>query len=158
MASLRSKRAKACPDLVVVVVSVKEGLFPEDHAGQHTAQTPHVQTVVIHLKQVTAATVMMTRMAHFEQYRESISQRPYLIVHQQLGALEVPGGHTDIIFLVGVVELGQAPVYKAKLQTYTQLTDQSKHGPAVTWGDMLHSNSAYLFCITCPIQKAPHTR
>lgn len=39
-----------CMYLVIVVMSMEEGLLPEDHAGQHTAQTPHVQTVVIHLK------------------------------------------------------------------------------------------------------------
>lgn len=36
--------------LVVVVLSVKERLLQEDHAGQHAAQTPHVQTVVVHLE------------------------------------------------------------------------------------------------------------
>ena len=50
--------------LVVVVVAVEERFFPiarqievdfkasfspEDHGGKHAAQTPHVQTVVIHL-------------------------------------------------------------------------------------------------------------
>lgn len=37
--------------LVVVVVAVEERLLPEDHAGQHAAQAPHVQTVVIHLEE-----------------------------------------------------------------------------------------------------------
>ena len=36
--------------LVIVVMAVEEGLLPEDHACQHTAQAPHVKTVVIHLK------------------------------------------------------------------------------------------------------------
>lgn len=31
-------------------MAVEEGLLPEDHARQHTAQAPHIQTVVIHLK------------------------------------------------------------------------------------------------------------
>lgn len=31
-------------------MAVKEGLLPEDHARQHTAQAPHIQTIVIHLK------------------------------------------------------------------------------------------------------------
>lgn len=39
--------------LVVVVLSMEERLFLEDHTGQHTAQTPHVQTVVVHLHKVT---------------------------------------------------------------------------------------------------------
>lgn len=37
-------------NLIVVVLSVEEGLFLKDHTGQHAAQAPHVQTVVIHLK------------------------------------------------------------------------------------------------------------
>lgn len=37
------------PHLVVVVLTVEERLLPENHTGQHAAQTPHVQTVVIHL-------------------------------------------------------------------------------------------------------------
>ena len=28
---------------------MKEWLLPEDHGSQHAAQTPHVQTVVVHL-------------------------------------------------------------------------------------------------------------
>lgn len=36
--------------LVIVIVAVEEGLLPEDHTGQHAAQTPHVQAVVIHLE------------------------------------------------------------------------------------------------------------
>lgn len=36
--------------LVIVVMTMEEGLLSEDHACQHTAQTPHVQTVVIHLQ------------------------------------------------------------------------------------------------------------
>lgn len=31
-------------------MAVEEGLLPEDHARQHTAQAPHIQTVIIHLK------------------------------------------------------------------------------------------------------------
>ena len=38
---------------------MKERLLPEDHRSQHAAQTPHVETVVVHL-----------------------------VVHQQLGALD----------------------------------------------------------------------
>lgn len=36
--------------LVIVIMAMEEGLLPEDHARQHTAQGPHVQTVVIHLQ------------------------------------------------------------------------------------------------------------
>ena len=35
--------------LVVVVVTVEERLLPEDHRGQHAAQRPQVQRVVVHL-------------------------------------------------------------------------------------------------------------
>lgn len=31
-------------------MTVKERFLPEDHAGQHATQTPHVQAVVIHLQ------------------------------------------------------------------------------------------------------------
>ena len=62
---------------------VKEGFFSEDHAGEHAAQTPHVQAVVVHL-----------------------------VVHQELGPLEVPAGHPHVVLLAGVVELGQPPVYE----------------------------------------------
>lgn len=37
-------------DLVVVVLAMEERLLEEDHAGQHAAETPHVQTVVVHLR------------------------------------------------------------------------------------------------------------
>lgn len=36
-------------NLVIVVLAMKEGFFLKDHTSQHAAQTPHVQTVVIHL-------------------------------------------------------------------------------------------------------------
>lgn len=36
--------------LVIVVMSMEKRFLPEDHTGQHATQTPHVQTVVIHLK------------------------------------------------------------------------------------------------------------
>lgn len=36
--------------LVIVVVAMEKRLLAEDHAGQHAAQAPHVQAVVIHLQ------------------------------------------------------------------------------------------------------------
>lgn len=36
--------------LVIVVMAMEERLLPEDHAGQHAAETPHVQTVIVHLE------------------------------------------------------------------------------------------------------------
>ena len=55
-----SVRLCSWPDLVVVVVAVEEGLFPEDHARKHTAQAPHVKWVVIHLK----VPLLYHKMAH----------------------------------------------------------------------------------------------
>jgi hypothetical protein len=57
-------------ELVVVVLSVEEGFLLEDHAGEHAAQRPHVQGVVVLLE-----------------------------VHQQLGALEVAGRHAHVVLL-----------------------------------------------------------
>lgn len=36
--------------LVIVVMTMEERLLPEDHTRQHTAQAPHIEAVVIHLK------------------------------------------------------------------------------------------------------------
>lgn len=40
---------------------------------------------------------------------------PYLIVHQQLGAFEVAGGHPDVVFLSGMVKFSQTPVDETQL-------------------------------------------
>lgn len=40
--------------LVIVVMTMEERLLPEDHTRQHTAQAPHVEAVVIHLKCTTS--------------------------------------------------------------------------------------------------------
>lgn len=40
----------------------------------------------------------------------------HLIIHQELGAFEVAGGHPHVVLLSWVVELGQTPVDKAQLQ------------------------------------------
>jgi len=68
-------------ELVGVAVSVEEGLLAEDHGGEHGAQAPHVQAVVVLLE-----------------------------VDEQLGALEVARGDADVVLGAGVVELGEAPV------------------------------------------------
>lgn len=36
--------------LVIVVLAVEKRLLQENHAGQHAAEAPHVQTVVVHLR------------------------------------------------------------------------------------------------------------
>ena len=57
-------------ELVIIIGSMEEGLLLEDHSSEHAAQRPHVQAVVVLLE-----------------------------VHQQLGALEVPGRHAHIVLL-----------------------------------------------------------
>lgn len=57
-------------ELVIIIRSMEERLLLEDHSGEHAAQRPHVQAVVVLLE-----------------------------VHQQLGALEVPGRHAHIVLL-----------------------------------------------------------
>lgn len=47
--------------LVVVVMTVEEGLLPEDHARQHATQAPHIQTVVVHLKHTTSVSGRVNR-------------------------------------------------------------------------------------------------
>ena len=56
------------------------------HAGKHTPQTPHVQTVIV-----------------------------FLEIDQQLGTLEVPRGDPDVVFRSGVVELGETPIDQSEL-------------------------------------------
>lgn len=72
--------------LVAVGVAVEEGFFAEDHRRKHGPETPHVQAVVVLLK-----------------------------IDQELGPLEVAGGHAHIVFRAGVVELSQTPVDEPKL-------------------------------------------
>lgn len=47
--------------LVIVVMTMEEGLLPEDHARQHATQAPHIQTVVIHLKHKTSVSGTVNR-------------------------------------------------------------------------------------------------
>lgn len=97
--------------LVVVVLSVKERLLQEDHAGQHAAQTPHVQTVVVHLETEDQRGKFSSRWIQ----KLMMCGHSYLIVHQQLGAFEIAGGHSDVVFLSGMVKFSQTPVYKTQL-------------------------------------------
>ena len=73
-------------ELVRVAVAVEEGLLAEDHGGEHGAEAPHVEAVVVLLE-----------------------------VDQQLGALEVARRDADVVLGARVVELGQAPVYQTEL-------------------------------------------
>lgn len=63
--------------LIVVIVSVKERLLAEDERGEHAAETPHVERVVV-----------------------------VLVVDEQLGALEVTRRYSHVVLLAWVVELG----------------------------------------------------
>jgi hypothetical protein len=51
------------------------------HRGKHTSKTPHVQAVIVLLE-----------------------------IYQEFGAFEVAGRHTDIVFDLWMVELGQTPI------------------------------------------------
>ena len=73
-------------ELVVVVLALEEWLLLEDHTGEHAAEGPDVQRVVIGLQ-----------------------------VNEQLWPLEVPGGNTDIVFLTWVVEFGKTPIDESQL-------------------------------------------
>lgn len=73
-------------ELVRVGITVEERLLAEDHGGEHGAQAPHVQAVVVLLE-----------------------------IDEQLGAFEVAGGDADVVFGSRVVEFGQAPVNQAQL-------------------------------------------
>ena len=67
--------------LVIIIVSMKERLLPEDHGRKHATETPHVQRVVV-----------------------------FLEVNEQLWALEVPRGHTNIVLCVRMIEFSKTPV------------------------------------------------
>ena len=51
------------------------------HRGKHTAKAPHVKAVIVLLE-----------------------------IYQELGTFEVARGHTNIVFDLGMVELGQTPI------------------------------------------------
>lgn len=74
-------------ELVRVAVAVEEGLLAEDHGGEHGAEGPHVEGVVVLLE-----------------------------VDEELGAFEVAGGDADVVFGTLVVEFGEAPVDEAELR------------------------------------------
>mmetsp|Transcript_35961 Transcript_35961/g.78765 ORF Transcript_35961/g.78765 Transcript_35961/m.78765 type:complete len:235 (-) Transcript_35961:546-1250(-) len=72
--------------LVVVVMSMEEGLLAEDHPCKHTPQTPHIKSVVILLK-----------------------------IDKELGSLEVTRCDADIVLPSGVVEFRQTPIDETQL-------------------------------------------
>ena len=72
-------------ELIVVVAALEERLSLEDHAGEHAAEGPNVQGVVIGLK-----------------------------VDQKLGSFEVAGSNTHIVLLARVVEFCKTPINETK--------------------------------------------
>ena len=44
-----------------------------------------------------------------------------MVVDEQLGALEVSGGDSDVVFLIGVIEFGKTPVDKTQLKEQTDI-------------------------------------
>ena len=66
------------------------------HRGKHTTQAPHIQAVIV-----------------------------FLEIDQQLGALEVPRGYSDIVLRLGVVKFGETPIDKSKLYTSCQVNGKS---------------------------------
>ena len=73
-------------ELVVIVMAVEEGLLAENHSGEHTAQTPHVKSIVVLLQ-----------------------------IDEELRTLEITRGNADVVLPAGVVELRQTPVDEAEL-------------------------------------------
>jgi hypothetical protein len=73
-------------ELVVVVVPVEERFLAEDHPGEHAAQTPHVEGVVVLLQ-----------------------------INEEFWPLEVTRGNADVVLPAGVIELRKAPVDEAEL-------------------------------------------
>ena len=62
-------------------------VWQSHHACKHASQTPHVERVIILLK-----------------------------VNEQFWAFEISRRYTDVVFRVGMVELGETPVDEAELK------------------------------------------
>lgn len=92
--------------LVIVVLTLEEGLLLEYHASEHAAEGPDVEGVIVGLQ-----------------------------VDEQLGALEVAGGHAHVILLAGVVELSESPIDQSELAV--GVVDHDVVGLDVAVGDAL---------------------
>mmetsp|Transcript_21970 Transcript_21970/g.54127 ORF Transcript_21970/g.54127 Transcript_21970/m.54127 type:complete len:291 (+) Transcript_21970:147-1019(+) len=71
--------------LIVVVVTMEEGLFPENHSRKHGPKAPHVERVVI-----------------------------LPVVDEQLRALEVARCHPHVVLSSRTIKLGEPPVNQSK--------------------------------------------
>ena len=65
----------------------------------------------------------------------AVGLEPHLVIYEQLGSLEVPGRHPDVVLLVGVVELGQAPVDEAQLGGQISAFSHRVNLPVLITGD-----------------------
>lgn len=81
--------------LIIVVGTMKERLFLEDHRRKHASEAPHIKGVVVILKQV------MVR---------HNAKKTCQIIHKQFGSFKVPRRHAHIVFRFCVVEFGEAPI------------------------------------------------
>lgn len=70
--------------LIVVVLTIEEGLFAENHTSQHTSKAPQIQTVVIQLH-----------------------------IHQKLRSLEAPRCNTHIVLCAWVIKVSESPIDQA---------------------------------------------
>ena len=61
---------------------MEEGLFSEDHGGEHGAERPHVQGIVV-----------------------------FLEIDEKFRTFEVTRGDADVVFGAGMVEFCKTPVY-----------------------------------------------
>mmetsp|Transcript_7094 Transcript_7094/g.22720 ORF Transcript_7094/g.22720 Transcript_7094/m.22720 type:complete len:290 (-) Transcript_7094:544-1413(-) len=92
--------------LVCIVAAVEERFSAEDDAGEDAPGGPKVERIVV-----------------------------VLHVGEQLGPLKVAGGHADVVVLVGVVELGEAPVDEAEFACLSIVHD-------VVWFDVTVGDAA----------------
>ena len=70
--------------LVVVILALEERFFLENHACEHAAERPNVQTVVVNLK-----------------------------INQKFWALKIPACNSYVVLLAWMVELSKSPINKS---------------------------------------------
>ena len=71
--------------LIEVILALEEWLLLEDHTGEHATKGPDVEGVVVSLQ-----------------------------VDQKLWALEVPGGDSHVVLLLGMIKFSETPIDKSK--------------------------------------------
>lgn len=83
---IRAKHLGNLDQLVRIRVAVEEGLLSKNHGGEHGAQTPHVEAIIVLLE-----------------------------IYQQLRTFKVSRCNTNVVLCSRVVEFGQTPVNQAQL-------------------------------------------